>query len=225
MQHGQNDRTDHHEDGVEDVDGSDDTRPLVGVGPSLHRAERRHDEQAAGNRQPGKVDRDMADILCGAAKNSPMLSGFVAATITEVMSSGEIERKQAKQYTANQRRQQHDASVGEPCAARPEPSATAIEKMVRKMVTTPSLPPMLKVASGGNSESTSAPTSQNQLDTIAPHHKRGSPRIYLMSAQVEAKTLPVFLTTSVRRALPVGGMNRLAIQHATDSVTIISQAK
>ena len=66
-------------------------------------------------------------------------------------------------------------------AARPEPIPTDTEKIVRNSVTTCSLPPMVKETSGGNSDRTSAPTSQNQLATIAPHHSRGSARTCLMS--------------------------------------------
>ena len=45
----------------------------------------------------------------------------------------------------------------------------------------------LMVTSGGNSDSTSAPTSQNQLDTMAPHHNRGSARMYLISGRSRQK--------------------------------------
>src|SRR6516165_8254272 len=74
-------------------------------------------------------------------------------------------------------------------AARPEPTATATEKMVKNSVTTSSLPPIVKETSGGNNESTSAPTSQNQLATSAPHQSRGSARICLISEPVETRTL------------------------------------
>ena len=107
-------------------------------------------------------------------------------------------------------------------AASAEPIATATENMVRKTVTTPSLPPIWNDTSGGNSDITSAPVSQNQLVTSAPHHSRGSPRMYLISAPVEAKMLRRM--TRCGAPSPVGGMNRLATQHATDD-TIISQAK
>src|SRR6202044_417161 len=75
---------------------------------------------------------------------------------------------------------------------------------------------------GGSSDMTSAPVSQNQLVTSAPHHSRLSPRMYLISAPVEAKMLR--LMTRFGAPSPVGGMNRLATQQATDD-TIISQAK
>ena len=47
-----------HEGGVEHVDGGDDARAAVGAGPGLHRREGRHDEQAAGDREAGEIDRD-----------------------------------------------------------------------------------------------------------------------------------------------------------------------
>jgi hypothetical protein len=94
--------------------------------------------------------------------------------------------------------------------------------MVRKRVTTPSLPPIRKVTSGGSSDSTMAPTSQNQLTTIAPHHSRGSAHTYLTRPIVEAAMLR--LTVSCGAPSPVLGMSRLA-PHDASAVTIISQAK
>ena len=57
-------------------------------------------------------------------------------------------------------------------AARPEPIATDTEKMVRKSVTTPAVPPMICSAKVGSIDKTTAPTSQNQLATRAPHQSR-----------------------------------------------------
>ena len=54
-------------------------------------------------------------------------------------------------------------------AARPEPIAIEIEKMARQTVTTSSTPPRMFFTIGGSSESATAPTSQNQLVTSAPH--------------------------------------------------------
>ena len=51
-------RADHHEGGVEHVDGGDDAGAAIGAGPGLHRGEGRHDEQAAGDRKPGEIDGD-----------------------------------------------------------------------------------------------------------------------------------------------------------------------
>ncbi len=62
-----------------------------------------------------------------------------------------------------------------PCAiqaARPEPIAIAIEKTARNTVTTSSVPPSTVFTSGGISDSATAPTSQNQLVTRPPHHRR-----------------------------------------------------
>ncbi len=62
-----------------------------------------------------------------------------------------------------------------PCAiqaARPEPIAIEIEKIARNTVTTSSVAPSMVFTSGGISESTTAPTSQNQLVTRPPHHSR-----------------------------------------------------
>src|ERR1700689_3490392 len=104
-----------------------------------------------------------------------------------------------------------------PCAshaARAEPIATATENIVRKTVTTPSLPPIWNETMGGSSDITSAPVSQNQLVTSAPHHSRWSPRTYLISAPVEAKMLR--LMTRFGAPSPTGGMNRLSPHQAAE---------
>lgn len=44
----------------------------------------------------------------------------------------------------------------------------------RQSVTTPSLPPTMSLTSAGSSESTTAPTSQNQETMIMPSQSRGS---------------------------------------------------
>ncbi len=107
-------------------------------------------------------------------------------------------------------------------AARPEPRPTDTEKIVRNSVTTCSLPPMVKDTSGGNSDRTSAPTSQNQLATMAPHHSRGSARTCLISDAVETRTLRLMWRSGAASA--VFGISRLDNQLA-NAVTIISQAK
>src|SRR5205814_540709 len=96
-------------------------------------------------------------------------------------------------------------------AARPEPTATATEKIVKNSVTTSSLPPMVKDTSGGNSESTSAPTSQNQLATNAPHHSRGSARNCLISDPVETRTLRLIAKSGARddRGADLGQLDTL----------------
>src|SRR5262245_63240802 len=62
-------------------------------------------------------------------------------------------------------------------AASPEPMAIETEKIARQVVTTSSLPPSTFFTSGGISESATAPTSQNQLVTSAPHQDRKSTRL------------------------------------------------
>src|SRR5450830_1498916 len=81
------------------------------------------------------------------------------------------------------------------------------------MVTVSSLPPISVLISGGNSDSTTMPTSQNQLVTIAPHHSRASARKWRIIATVE----PAILIATLRCGAPspVGGISRLAIQQAT----------
>ena len=95
-----------------------------------------------------------------------MSSGLVGMTSFDAVQPRSIENRPSRTPPI---------SVGNrtmrPCAsqaASAEPTATATEKIVRKTVTTLSVPPMLKVTSGGNSDSTSAPTSQNQLVTRRP---------------------------------------------------------
>src|ERR1700685_2015824 len=131
-----------------------------------------------------------------------MLSGCAAGAIAELVQPRSIENK-PKRTAAT--------SVGKRImrpwashAARAEPMATATENMVRKTVTTPSLPPIWNETMGGNSDMTRAPVSQNQLVTSAPHHSRLSPRTYLISAPVEAKMLR--LMARFGAPSPVGGI-------------------
>ena len=107
-------------------------------------------------------------------------------------------------------------------AASPEPIAIEIEKTARQVVTTSSLPPSTFFTSGGISESATAPTSQNQLVTSAPHHSRGSSRRNFNNPPVDLRIF--FSTSRSGAASPVRGMNRLAPQHISEN-TIISNAK
>ena len=107
-------------------------------------------------------------------------------------------------------------------AARPEPTAMKIEKIARQAVTTSSLPPSTFLTSGGISESATAPTSQNQLVTSAPHSRRGSARRNFSRPAVEARMF--FCTTRLGAAWPVRGINRLALQHMSEN-TIMRNAK
>ena len=169
-----------HEGGVEHVDGGDDAGAVVGAGPGLHRGEGRHDEQPAGDGEAGEIDGEVNAARRGRnTRRCPI--GCAACTIADAVQP----RSSAKTGRAARRR---TASAAARCArrasqaARPEPTATATEKMARKSVTTPSVPPIRLFTSGGSSDSTMAPTSQNQLTTIAPHHSRGSARTYLTQA-------------------------------------------
>ena len=107
-------------------------------------------------------------------------------------------------------------------AASPEPTAIEIEKIARQAVTTSSLPPSTFLTRGGISESATAPTSQNQLVTSAPHHSRGSSRRNFSRPAVDARMF--FCTTRSGAACPVRGMSRLAPQHMSEN-TIIRKAK
>ena len=133
-------RADHHEGGVEHVDGGDDAGAMIGAGPGLHGGERRHDEQAAGDGQPGEIDGDMDRR--GEAKKSPMPIGLAAWTQSR-RGPAEIDARTSR--SARRRSASAAARCGHPRARRPRPDpiATDTEKMVRKSVTTPAVPPML----------------------------------------------------------------------------------
>ena len=60
------------------------------------------------------------------------------------------------------------------CAATSEPAAMPIANTARQTVTTPSVPPMPSLTSAGSSDSTIAPTIQNQDTITMPSHSRGS---------------------------------------------------
>ncbi|MEY9517920.1 hypothetical protein ABIF16_008651 [Bradyrhizobium elkanii] len=60
------------------------------------------------------------------------------------------------------------------CAANSEPAAMPIANTARHSVTTPSVPPTPSLISAGSSDSTIAPTIQNQDTITMPSHSRGS---------------------------------------------------
>ena len=107
-------------------------------------------------------------------------------------------------------------------AARPEPIAIEIEKIARQAVTTSSSPPSTFLTSGGISESATAPTSQNQLVTSAPHQQ---PRILAQELQAVRGSRRGCSSAPRDRAppVPVRGMSRLEPQHSSEN-TIISVA-
>ncbi len=92
-----------HEGGVEHVDAGDDARAPVGAGPGLHRRKRRHDEQAARDREAGEIDRH-ADAAAG-TEDVANAAGPSAVGATPQVRPAEIEREQAEQHRADQRRQ------------------------------------------------------------------------------------------------------------------------
>ncbi len=59
-------------------------------------------------------------------------------------------------------------------AANSEPAAIPIANTARQAVTTPSVPPTLPLTRAGSSDSTIAPTIQNQDTITMPSHSRGS---------------------------------------------------
>src|SRR6185503_10254019 len=71
---------------------------------------------------------------------------------------------------------------------------------------------MRVLISGGNSDSTTMPTSQNQLVTIAPHHSRGSARKRQIIAAVEVAMLVEIFKLGAPS--PVAGIKRADNQHA-----------
>ena len=77
-------------------------------------------------------------------------------------------------------------------------------------MTVSSLPPISVLISGGSSDSTTMPTSQNQLVTMAPHHSRASARRWRIIRKVEAAILNV--TFNCGAPCPVGGISSAASQ-------------
>src|SRR3984893_11299885 len=100
-------------------------------------------------------------------------------------------------------------------AARPEPSATETVKMARQLVTTSASAPSAVVTRGGISDSATAPTSQNQLVTSAPHQSRGSSRRKFSKPTVETSTF--LWRVKWGAPSPVGGIKRLQPQHKSEN--------
>ena len=111
LQQAEHQRADNHEGGVEHIDGGDDAGAAIGTRPGLHGGECRHDEQAAGDREAGEIDGDV-----DRARRREIVPEVDRACRMRKRRRGpaEIEREQAEQYAADQRRQQHDAPVREP---------------------------------------------------------------------------------------------------------------
>ncbi len=106
----------------------DDAGAAIGAGPDLHRGEHRHDEQAAGDREAGEIDRDV-NAVAARQKTRRCVSGLVAGTTADAVQP---------RSSANRPSSTVATSVGNSTmrpaasqAARPEPTATDTEKMVR----------------------------------------------------------------------------------------------
>jgi hypothetical protein len=108
--------------------------------------------------------------------------------------------------------------------ASPEPAAMAMEKIARKLVTTPSSPPSPVFTKGGRSDKITAPASQNQLSTTPPHHRRASLQSCLRSAPVERMMFPSMCNAGA--ASPVCGIMRAATQHnsANSMISALNEA-
>ena len=85
-------------------------------------------------------------------------------------------------------------------------------------MTTSSVPPSTFFTSGGISDSTTAPTSQNQLVTRPPHHRRWSLHRSFSSAPVERAMLGS--TSRFGAPWPVRGMSRLEPQQSSAKTMI-----
>ena len=106
--------------------------------------------------------------------------------------------------------------------ASPEPSAMPTENTASSSVTTVSVPLSALFTSTGSSDSTTTPTSQNQLTITEPRHSRVSAQMSRSSAAVERATFG-----STRRPgspSPVRGIIRAESQQST-AKTITSAAK
>ena len=111
LQAGEKKRADDHERCVEHIDGRDDAGAVIGAGPRLHRRERRNDKQAARNREPGEIKRDVDAVARGEKAGDTEWTGRRRHGGN---GPAEIEREQTEQHRGDQRRQQHDAPVREP---------------------------------------------------------------------------------------------------------------
>ena len=117
-----------HEGGVEHVDGGDHARAPVGAGPGLHRREGRHDEEAAGDREAGEIDRDV-DAAARTRRSRPMPTWRASTRRHAVRSTS---RDRGRTGRAGPRRSASASRTMRPAAsqaARPEPIAIAIEKI------------------------------------------------------------------------------------------------
>ena len=100
-----------HEGGVEHIDRGHHAGAAVGAGPGLHRREDRHDEQAAGDGEPGEVERKSE--AAGGAEDREV--AFEPGDRRRaVRRPAEVDGEQAQQHRTDQGRQQNDAPGREP---------------------------------------------------------------------------------------------------------------
>ncbi len=104
--------------------------------------------------------------------------------------------------------------------ARPEPTPMATAKTARWIVTTISAPPRVCMTSGGSSDRTMAPTSQNVLVTTAQRHSRVSAHNSPSNLVVEPRMLGSIARSGA--ACAVLGMKRLAPQHSRAKTIIMT---
>ena len=111
------------------------------------------------------ADENTAAGACGAARARRRMS-----------TNAEIEREHAEQHRAGKRRVEHDAAARD---QRRERRADADRDREQREIGGDGRPRRRRCSvliSGGSSDSTTMPTSQNQLVTSAPHHSRASAR-------------------------------------------------
>ena len=97
--------------------------------------------------------------------------------------------------------------------ASPEPSAMPIEKIASKRVITVSEPLKAPRTSTGSSDSTTTPTTQNQLTISEPRHSRVSAQRSRRSETVERATFTSICKSGAPS--PVAGIIRALSQHST----------
>ena len=208
-----------HEGGIEHVDAGHDPRAAVGAGPGLHGRKDRHDEQAAGDREPGQVDRE-ANAAPGAeqAPNSPRDRGW--ARRRRSTSRGRSRKCPAAPRQSG--RQQDDPSGREP--GRQAPSRRRSRSRRSRGRWSP--PPRCRRARSSPAAASATATPRRRARTSSSRSRpttAGGPRAGSPSSPpVEPEDVLVRMTRS-GAASPVRGINRLAPQHISEN-TIISSA-
>src|ERR1700722_9743229 len=96
-----------------------------------------------------------------------------------------------------------------------------IAKVARQSVTTPSVPPTPSLITAGRSDSTTAPTSQNQDTITMPSHSRRSAHKVFNSLIVEVQGLRVIGRSGADGT--VAGIREANAQHSTDRPTTASE--